>query len=164
MIRFYLSSWSQILWQWDFVSCMPVFALIRHQETEGTIFIVHCHNWSVPICLFSICLFCSGLLCFVRSIYVWKRQKKNTFNVQEVCGNYLVQSTKNGLYCTLKAWTLKPYIFTFLMPQCEAVSDVTSCAIDMDTVSKNDILQGRDYCLQHSMPVIVVWEGNVISF
>lgn len=50
------------------------------------------------------------------------------------------------------------------MPQCETVSDVTSCAIDMETVSKNDILQDCGYCLQRSMPVIVVGEGNVIAF
>lgn len=41
-------------------------------------------------------MFCKEYLCM-------KKTKKNTFNVQEVCGNYLVQSTKNGLYCTLKA-------------------------------------------------------------
>lgn len=42
-------------------------------------------------------MFCKEYLCMK------KTKKKNTFNVREVCGNYLVQSTKNDLYCTLKA-------------------------------------------------------------
>lgn len=60
-----------ILMVWDLVSCMPVFALIRHLEKRRNYFYSTLSQVTgANLFVFSICLFCFGLLCFVRSIYV----------------------------------------------------------------------------------------------